>query len=124
MENNKDRRDFLKKSAVALGGLTILPTSTIFAGKKVWNEEIQSLRNSSYLPSEKVNLACIGIGHRGCDIVKDLYNTGLVNIVALCDVDLAGDHTQEIQLTASILSPILSNIFLKSVNRGTSGNML
>jgi hypothetical protein len=32
---------------------------------------------------EKVNLACIGIGNRGGEIIRELYNTGLANIVAL-----------------------------------------
>lgn len=47
-------------------------------------------------PNERVNLACIGIGNRGAEIIKDLYKTGLCNIVALCDVDLGAKHTQEI----------------------------
>lgn len=43
-----------------------------------------------------MNLACIGIGFRGGEIIKELYKTGLCNIVALCDVDLGAKHTQEI----------------------------
>ncbi len=42
---------------------------------------------------EKVNLACIGIGNRGGEIIRELYNTGLANIVALCDVDMEAPHT-------------------------------
>tara|TARA_B100000809_G_scaffold54621_1_gene50304 strand:- start:39694 stop:41169 length:1476 start_codon:yes stop_codon:yes gene_type:complete len=90
------RREFLKKSALTLGGVTIMPYENIFGSKKIWNEATQSLRTSSYAPSEKVNLACIGIGHRGGRVVKDLYNTGLANIVALCDVDMEAEHTLEI----------------------------
>ncbi len=44
-------------------------------------------------PNERVNLACIGIGNRGGEIILDLYKTGLVNIVALCDVDMGAAHT-------------------------------
>lgn len=44
-------------------------------------------------PNERVNLACIGIGNRGAEIIRDLYKTGLVNIVALCDVDMGAPHT-------------------------------
>lgn len=44
-------------------------------------------------PNERVNLACIGIGNRGAEIIRDLYRTGLVNIVALCDVDMGAPHT-------------------------------
>lgn len=44
-------------------------------------------------PNERVNLACIGIGNRGAEIIRDLYKTGLVNVVALCDVDMGAAHT-------------------------------
>ena len=47
-------------------------------------------------PSDKVNLACIGIGHRGGQIINDLYKTGIANVVALCDVDMGGEHTVKI----------------------------
>ena len=43
--------------------------------------------------NERVNLACIGIGNRGGEIIRSLYNTGLANIVALCDVDMGAPHT-------------------------------
>lgn len=47
-------------------------------------------------PNEKVNIACIGIGNRGGEIIKDLYKTGLCNVVALCDTDMGANHTLEI----------------------------
>lgn len=43
--------------------------------------------------SERVNLACCGIGNRGGEIIQALYATGLANIVALCDVDMEAPHT-------------------------------
>lgn len=46
--------------------------------------------------TSKVNLACCGIGNRGAEVVKELHNTGLANIVALCDTDMGAPHTQEI----------------------------
>ena len=46
--------------------------------------------------SGKVNLACVGIGNRGAQIIKELHATGLANIVALCDVDMGAPHTAEI----------------------------
>ncbi|GLR17087.1 Gfo/Idh/MocA family oxidoreductase [Portibacter lacus] len=94
MENNK-RRKFLKTSLAAAGGISIIPSSSIFAGKNIWHEESQSFKKT-YLPSEKVNIAFIGIGHRGGDIAKALYKTGLANVVALCDVDMEAKHTQEV----------------------------
>lgn len=39
-------------------------------------------------PSEKLNLGCIGVGGQGGGDIADMVSTGLVNIVALCDVDL------------------------------------
>jgi hypothetical protein len=43
--------------------------------------------------SGKVNLACVGIGNRGAEIINELNRTGLANIVALCDVDMGAKHT-------------------------------
>ncbi len=48
-------------------------------------------------PNEKVNLACIGIGGRGVAVIKELYETGLVNVVALCDTHLGSPETAEIE---------------------------
>ena len=76
---DKSRREFLKNSLIAGGGLSVIPSNLIFGAVK---------------PSDKVNLAGIGIGHRGGDILKALHATGLVNIVALCDADMGGEHTQ------------------------------
>jgi len=47
-------------------------------------------------PNERVNLACVGIGNRAGEIIRDLYKTGLCNIVALCDVDMGAPHTEAI----------------------------
>ncbi len=90
------RRDFLKKGLATFGGLTLIPGNVIFAGDKIWNSKTESFKRTSVVPSEKVNLACIGIGHRGGQIIKELHETGLANIVALCDVDMGGEHTHKI----------------------------
>lgn len=45
-------------------------------------------------PNDKVNLACIGIGNRGREIMEAFHKTGLANIVALCDVDMGAPHTE------------------------------
>lgn len=44
-------------------------------------------------PNEKVNLAVIGIGNRGWDVLRGLNDTGLVNIVALCDTEIGDKRT-------------------------------
>lgn len=84
-----ERRDFLKKGAAALGAVSFLSPNLIFSKN-------QPLNGTSVAPNEKVNLACIGIGHRGAEIIKELHKTGLTNIVALCDVDIGAEHTLEI----------------------------
>jgi predicted dehydrogenase len=81
------RRNFIKASAVtSAAGFTILPScavSTAAPMKKV-------------APSDKVNLACCGIGHRGGAITMALFETGMANMVAFCDVDMEGEHTAEV----------------------------
>ena len=74
------RRDFLAQSAAAAGWM-LLPSYVLGRGHVA--------------PSDKVNLACCGIGNRGGEIIRALNKTGLVNIVALCDVDMGAPHTLE-----------------------------
>jgi predicted dehydrogenase len=64
-----NRRDFLKRSAAAaaLAGLYALP-----------------VRADSKSPNEKLNLAFVGVGHKGRDNLDHLTSE---NVVALCDVD-------------------------------------
>ncbi len=72
---NPSRRNFLKKSAVAasaIGVATVIP-------EKVWSSE--------FAPSDKVNVALIGCRNMGFGILKHHLDTGMVNCVALCDVD-------------------------------------
>ncbi len=84
-----NRRNFIRNSSLLASGLLL--------GKLDLNAEKTA---KPYLrkigANEKVNLACIGIGNRGADIIKDLYKTGHCNIVALCDVDMGASHTNEI----------------------------
>ena len=73
-ENNRknyNRRTFIQASATAMAGFTILPSNVIAGlGHKA--------------PSDKLNIAGIGIGGRGFGNMKELQSE---NIVALCDVD-------------------------------------
>lgn len=78
------RRDFIKASATTVAGFTILPSMVL------------GQRLGHIAPSDKVNLACCGIGNRGADIIKALHKTGLANVVALCDVDMGAPHTLEV----------------------------
>jgi hypothetical protein len=93
MKNNKNRRGFIKKSALVLGALTVIPSHVIFAKPELRDKNGTLIRRASVAPSDKVNLAAIGIGHRGAEIMRDLNNTGLVNFTVLCDVDMGGPQT-------------------------------
>lgn len=85
MNHYLSRRSFIKKSAMAGGAVA-------FSNSLLGNVNLAK-------PNERVNLACIGIGNRGGEIIRDLYKTGLCNVVALCDVDMGGKHTQDIMKT-------------------------
>jgi len=71
-ENNKvSRRGFLGTSAAAAAAITILPSNTI-AGL------------GHRAPSDKLNIAAVGIGGMGSANLKNLKSE---NIIGLCDVD-------------------------------------
>ena len=63
------RRQFIRQAA-AFAGLTIVPRHV--------------LGNGVIPPSEKLNIACVGIGGKG---FSDIESVSSQNIVALCDVD-------------------------------------
>ena len=68
---NKSRRAFLKKTALTFAGITIVPNFTVSGlGHKA--------------PSDKLNIAGIGIGGKGH---SNLAGMSTENIVGLCDVD-------------------------------------
>lgn len=83
-KSNSSRRYFLK-NAVALSALSAIPDIVTHAAAA-----------PVMVKGDKVNLACIGIGNRGAEIIEALSETGLANIVALCDVDMGAPHTQKI----------------------------
>lgn len=79
------RRNFLKSSA-AFGAFTFLPSYIALGNKS---------QSGILAPSERVNLAVIGIGNQGNGDRKALLASGLCNVVSLCDVDLYGKHTAD-----------------------------
>lgn len=68
----QSRRNFLKNSALAASAVTVIPSH-------VWASPVS--------PSDKVNVALIGCRNMGFGILKHHLDTGMVNCVALCDVD-------------------------------------
>ncbi|MDR1723869.1 MAG: Gfo/Idh/MocA family oxidoreductase [Tannerella sp.] len=71
MENTISRRNFIKTSAAAVGTFLIVPSQTVSGLGHV-------------APSDKLNIAGIGIGSKGG---VNLNNMSSENIVALCDID-------------------------------------
>src|SRR3954462_15839426 len=69
------RRRFATSTAAALFGFQIVPRHVL--GGPGFTP-----------PSEKLNLGCIGVGGQGGGDIREMFDSGLVNIVALCDVDL------------------------------------
>lgn len=79
------RREFLRNAALASAGLA-------FSG---FSSKTNAASFSRIMGSgNKVNVAFIGIGNRGWDIIREFDKTGMTNVVALCDVDLGAEHTQ------------------------------
>lgn len=72
MSNSISRRSFLRKGGVAALGLTVVPS--VVLGKN-WGYTA---------PSDKLNIAGVGVGGRGFGVLKGLENE---NIIGLCDVD-------------------------------------
>lgn len=73
------RRSFLK-GALATGALTAFSPNILLAAPG----------------SDKVRLACVGIGNRGADVIRDIHKTGLAEIVALCDTEMGSKPTEPI----------------------------
>jgi predicted dehydrogenase len=87
MRKEFSRRHFLKQTMILSSVAAITPS--VLMGMSKGDIKFAG-------PNERVNLACIGIGNRGAEIIRELYKTGLVNIVALCDVDMGAAQTVDI----------------------------
>lgn len=68
------RRDFIKASALTGAGFMIVPRHVLGRGYTP--------------PSDKLNLAAIGAGGKGTSDIRNAWNKGKENVVALCDVDV------------------------------------
>ena len=90
---NRDnsRRNFLRQVSTLAAAAAVMP-------HLVHGENLSSPLVSPRVlgANEKVNLACVGIGNRGEQIIKAFAKTGLCNIVALCDIDMGAKQTQSI----------------------------
>ena len=82
------RRDFLRTMGLAAAGMAI-------GGPAVFGAPAKAEKAKPKRP-EKVKIAYVGIGNRGEQIIRDFERTGMVDVVALCDVDMGAPHTQAI----------------------------
>ena len=89
MSKNISRRNFIKTSATGVAAAAIAP-----------NLLTSCASNATPKPrvpkGGKVNMAFIGIGNRGNEDIKYFMETGMVNVVALCDVDMGAKQTKEV----------------------------
>ena len=70
---NQSRRDFLKTSSLAATGFLIVPRHVLGRGYTA--------------PSDKLNIAAIGVGGKGEDDIDHFSKSGKAEIAYLCDVD-------------------------------------
>ncbi|HRP57824.1 Gfo/Idh/MocA family oxidoreductase, partial [Agriterribacter sp.] len=68
-----NRKEFVKNAGLAAASLTVLPTATLFAGKRS--------------ADPKVKMAIIGVGLRGQNHLDLLLRRADVDVTAICDVD-------------------------------------
>lgn len=79
------RRNFLRTAALASAGAA-MGTVNLNAAS---NARVKGA-------NEKVNIAFVGIGNRGEQIISDFEKTNMINVVALCDIDMGANHTKKV----------------------------
>jgi predicted dehydrogenase len=79
---SSSRRRFITTSLAAGAALALSPSRLVRAAEVA-------------APERKLKVALVGIGNRGNDLLKAFRDTGLVEFVAFCDVDLMAPHTAE-----------------------------
>src|SRR5450631_2581394 len=72
-KSSLSRRNFIRNSAYVAGGVMILPRHVLGRG--------------FIAPSDKLNIAGVGVGGRAETNLPKAFNNGAENIAALCDVD-------------------------------------
>lgn len=83
------RRDFIKTLGASMAGMAIGGLNEAMAMPMTSKEWASAKR-------EKLKIAYIGIGNRGQQDVEEFAKTGLVDVVALCDVNMGAKHTQKV----------------------------
>ena len=90
MADKVSRLNFLKTAGLAASGVMIGSSAS---AKAVRTEVFPNSMVKG--PARKVNMALIGIANQGGGDARQFINSGLANIVAVCDVDLDSQGAQE-----------------------------
>ena len=77
-----NRRSFMGTSAAAAAVFTVVPGCVLG-------------RSGHPAPSQKINLAFIGVGDKGVGNLNRLLNLDDVEVVAVCDVDKRIDYNRQ-----------------------------
>ena len=99
-KNDASRRHFLRTAGTAAAGFMIVPSHVLGRG---------------YIaPSDKLNIAGIGVGGKGESDLAEFAKSPKVNIVALCDVDdrQAATSRKSFPVARSTLVTHLGNDFI------------
>jgi len=86
-ELKKSRREFIKNNTLSATALTIVPRF-VLGGK------------GFKAPSDKLNIACVGIGGKGRIDIKEVSSE---NIIALCDVDQVRAQESKVEYKPGII---------------------
>ena len=83
------RRDFLRTMGASAMGVALGGVGSAFASPLTSKETAAG-------KTDKVKIAYIGIGNRGEQNIEEFRRTGMVDVVALCDLDMGAAHTQKV----------------------------
>lgn len=79
------RRDFLKTASLFSAGLAFKGVNILAKNKSIQQPKF-----------DKVKIAYVGIGNRGEQDIDEFAKTGMVEVVALCDVDMGNKQTEKV----------------------------
>jgi predicted dehydrogenase len=90
MKLKVSRLDFLKSASLATAGIALggKASANFVRPEIIPPEAVQGT-------GRKVNMALIGIANQGASIARQFINSGLANVVAVCDVDLDAQGCRE-----------------------------
>ena len=80
-DRKMNRRKFMRSSAVAAAAFTIVPSSVL-------------AQSADPAPSQRVNLACIGVGDQGRGDMGELMRVDGVQVVSVCDAARIVDYAE------------------------------